>query len=90
MSTGGSERRRVIRASEIGEYVWCRRAWWLGRVKGVPNANRAALDAGTARHQAHGQVVARARRLEQGARLLLIAALALAVVLGAYLAVGAH
>ncbi len=29
-----------IRASEIGEYVYCRRAWWLRRARGVPAGNR--------------------------------------------------
>ncbi len=66
----------IIRASEIGEYVHCNRAWWLGHVQGVANANRAALDAGTQQHQAHGRRVWRAAALQNAARAL--AALALA------------
>ncbi len=72
---------RVIRASEIGEYVYCHRAWWLGRVVGVENANRAELEAGIARHQAHGRGVQRASLLGRLAVLLLIAAFIVALAL---------
>lgn len=79
--TSKSLARRVIRASEIGEYVYCHRAWWLGRVKGVENANRTQLDAGVARHLTHGQTVRRAEVLIRAALVLGL----LAVVLGALL-----
>jgi CRISPR/Cas system-associated exonuclease Cas4 (RecB family) len=70
---------RVIRASEIGEYVYCHRAWWLGRVKGVPNANRAQLDAGIVRHRAHGQSVQRADSLQRAAWVLILIAVVIAI-----------
>jgi hypothetical protein len=47
----------IIRASEIAQYVYCARAWWLGRVLGYRSANLAAMRAGTARHRAHGRLV---------------------------------
>ncbi|HSR31906.1 MAG TPA: hypothetical protein VLY63_15180 [Anaerolineae bacterium] len=47
----------IIRASEIGQYAFCARAWWLGRVKGYRSVNMAALRQGTAQHQAHGRSV---------------------------------
>lgn len=72
----------VIRASEIGEYVHCERAWWLGRVQGVENQNRAWLDAGTERHRAHGQRVWRATMMQWGAWIFLAIAIGAAVVLG--------
>ena len=81
-------RTRVIRASEIGEYVFCARAWWLGRVRGVPNANRLALDAGILRHRAHGQSVRRAELLSRLVRVLLVIAALLAVILIANLILG--
>jgi hypothetical protein len=72
----------VLRASEIGEYLYCHRAWWLGRVLGLPNANQAALQAGTTRHRAHGATVRRADALERfAAVLVLIAFAALALLL---------
>lgn len=49
-----------IRASEINEYIYCRRAWWLRRVGGYASQNTRELAAGTAYHQAHGRIVRRA------------------------------
>ncbi len=49
-----------IRASEIGDYVYCRRAWWLRRVRAVSSANVARMRAGTAHHERHGRLVGRA------------------------------
>lgn len=72
---------RVIRASEIGEYVYCHRAWWLGRVKGVENANRAQMGAGVERHRAHGQVVRRAQLLQRAGLVLALIAAAIGGVL---------
>lgn len=65
----------VIRASEIGEYVHCHRAWWLGRVQGVENANIARMEAGTQRHHAHGQRVWRARMMQSAAVVLFLIAI---------------
>ncbi len=71
--------REVIRASEVGQYVYCARAWWLGRVRGYRSINVAALEAGRAAHRRHGRAVARHHRLRRLAYVLL----ALAVVAGA-------
>lgn len=45
---------RVIRASEIGEYVFCHRAWWLHQLRGLASANARVMEAGTEHHAAHG------------------------------------
>jgi 3-mercaptopyruvate sulfurtransferase SseA len=68
----------VIRASEIGQYSYCARAWWLARVKGHRSTNVAALKRGSARHRAHGRAVERYHLLRWAAlALLLLAAMAL-------------
>lgn len=67
----------IIRASELAQYEYCARAWWLGRVKGRRSANVKALGQGTARHRAHGRAVVSYHRL----RWLAVALLGLALVL---------
>ena len=67
----------VIRASEIGQYAYCARAWWLVRVKGHPSTNVAALERGSARHRVHGRAVESYHLLRRAAvALLLLAAVA--------------
>lgn len=48
----------VIRASEVAQYAFCARAWWLGQVKGYQTSNVSVMRRGTARHEAHGRAVA--------------------------------
>jgi len=72
---------RILRASEIGEYVFCHRAWWLHRVLDIESANREQMGAGVARHAAHGRAVQRADALGRAARLCLLCALLFAVLL---------
>jgi hypothetical protein len=67
---------RPIRASEIGTYLYCHRAWWY-RLRGVQSQNTAELEAGSALHRQHGRKVFAARALQALAVILLLAALAL-------------
>ena len=46
----------VIRSSDIGNYMYCRRAWWY-RKQGLESENQAELAAGTLLHQRHGRQV---------------------------------
>ena len=62
---GGSVPAPLIRASELAQYSFCRRAWWLGTVKGLPSRTQAALERGTRHHQQHGRQVDLARRWQQ-------------------------
>jgi hypothetical protein len=62
----------IIRASEIGQYVFCRRAWWLGAVQGYRPVNHAVLDAGTWTHLQHGRSVAGSQRWHRMGYSLLI------------------
>jgi CRISPR/Cas system-associated exonuclease Cas4 (RecB family) len=68
----------VIRASEIGSYLYCRRAWWY-RKQGVESENQAELAGGTALHQQHGRKVMAAGLLQIAGYVLLLAAIALLV-----------
>lgn len=65
---------RVIRASEIGHYSYCARAWWLARVRGFPPRNVAGLENGRAEHHRHSGAVSGYHRLRRWAYLLLISA----------------
>jgi len=44
--------KRTIRASEIGAFVFCHRAWWYQR-RGCHPMNAEALDAGSEYHSAN-------------------------------------
>ena len=47
---------RTIRSSDIGSFIFCRRAWWY-RKKGAEPSNIEDLESGTVLHQRHGRVV---------------------------------
>jgi hypothetical protein len=66
---------KVIRASEIGEYVFCHRAWWLHHVRGLASANVRAMQSGTAVHAGHGRKVGLASTLRTLAFLLVVIAI---------------
>jgi hypothetical protein len=69
---------RIIRASEIGRYEYCARAWWLGRVLGYRSQNVEEMAAGAEQHTNHGWQVVSYHRWRGLAYLLL----ALATVVG--------
>ncbi|NLS79514.1 MAG: hypothetical protein GXY76_19875 [Chloroflexi bacterium] len=72
---------RVIRASEVGEYLFCATSWWLHRVRGLAPANLEDLAAGRAAHAAHGWGSVGARAAGWLGWLLLAAALVAAAAL---------
>ena len=57
--------RSLVRASDIGTWTFCHRAWWLAQVQKVAHQNPALLHRGEAMHQAHGRQVVRAARLQR-------------------------
>ena len=71
---------QIIRASEIGEYVFCRRAWWLHRVQGLESVNRAQMETSAARHYVqHSRAVQRADALTRAAIILGVVALFISI-----------
>ncbi|NUQ37960.1 MAG: hypothetical protein HUU23_09230 [Caldilineales bacterium] len=67
----------LLRAAEIGQWVFCRRAWHLAR-QGVENRNTAALRGGAIAHETHARQVAAAQRTRGlGLALMALAALLL-------------
>lgn len=73
----------IIRASEVGAYVYCRRAWWLKRVAGFePQGKAATFAQGIEAHASHGRLVRRSGWQRKAALVLLavgIIVLALAI-----------
>jgi CRISPR/Cas system-associated exonuclease Cas4 (RecB family) len=65
---------RTIRASEIGSYLYCRRAWWYQH-QGIESQNQAEMALGSELHRRHGRAVLLTGCLRSAAYLLLLAAL---------------
>ena len=62
---------KIIRASEITTYVYCRRGWWLERVRGYTAENVHELQIGTAFHEGHGRIVQRSTWVQRLAYILI-------------------
>lgn len=70
---------QLIRAREIGDYVYCCRSWWLSRVAGYQSRNVKELARGVEYHQMHGRLVGRAVLARRVAYLLVFLAVAVFV-----------
>ena len=71
--------RDSIRASEIGDWCFCRRAWYLANLKTRPSLLQIERrQAGTAYHERHGRAIVQPR-LEIKATKLVLLLLLLAV-----------
>jgi hypothetical protein len=73
------KRMRTIRASEIGTYLFCRRAWWYQN-QDVQSQNQTELAGGSAYHHRHGQQVVHSGLLRAAGWLLLLLAIVLFVI----------
>lgn len=67
---------QVVLASEIAEYLYCRRAWWLSHVARYEIEESEALRQGSAYHRRHGGMVWRARAARWMAYVLVFLAVA--------------
>ena len=77
--------KRTVRASEIGTFIYCQRAWWYQR-QGFEPINRRELAAGSEFHSAHAGRARSVILMRIIAGTLIIAALAyLAITLSANL-----
>ncbi len=66
----------IIRSSDIGNYLYCRRAWWYQH-QGIESLNQAELTDGAELHRQHGRKVMAAALLQMLAVLFLLTALVL-------------
>lgn len=71
----------LIRASDIGQYLFCQRAWWLARIHQVPSTNLADMAAGTAAHAHHAQQMKSTQRLQSIGLMLIVVAVVLGLIL---------
>ena len=76
-------RGRRVTASQVGQYAYCARAWWLNAIEGVAPTDLGAFSAGTAAHERHGWRVSLSRGLGRLALILLGLALLALLVWGA-------
>ena len=68
----------VIRSSDIGNYLYCRRAWWY-RTQGYESTNQNELASGTELHRVHGRKVLAAGLTRALSLLLVLTGLVLLV-----------
>jgi len=74
----------IISSSEIGQWTYCNRAWYLARA-GESNRNAEALSRGVEQHQRHSSNVAHSQTLRWLAFALVF--LAFLIILLAFIAV---
>ena len=72
------DRRLIIDASEVGEFVYCAKAWYLKRCGEVPQGSQ--LEEGVVFHEEHGATVSRASRLRKAGEWLSLIGFILLVV----------
>lgn len=70
---------KIIRASEIGTYLYCNRAWWYQR-QGYRSQNQAELADGTGYHHRHGSKVIYSNIIRVSAYVLLLAAITIFII----------
>jgi hypothetical protein len=64
---------KVVSASELGAYLYCKRAWSYQK-RGLASQNQVALESGSAYHRQHGRKVRLAALLKAAAFLFFLLA----------------
>lgn len=73
----------TVSASEVGQWIYCHRAWWLSR-QGATNQNVKPLARGEKAHQRHSRQVASASLMSYLARILMIIAIIAIILIGVH------
>jgi len=71
--------RPLVRASEIGLWAYCHRAWWLASVQGAAHQNPQWLTRGAKQHAFHGEQMLQAQRIQRIGLWLFLLALILLI-----------
>jgi hypothetical protein len=66
-------------ASELGEYLYCRRAWWYKNIHRLKSANMPHMQSGSRFHATHGRRVRRLPWLRGLAYVLIFLAILISV-----------
>jgi hypothetical protein len=72
---------KIVRASEIGTYLYCKRALWY-HLQGIHSENTAELLSGSDLHERHGRSVIVSGCIRTLAYLLFLAALLILTIYG--------
>lgn len=67
----------LIRASELSQFSFCQRAWWLSTVKQISPRNQGVMNYGTRFHRVHTRQVYSAVRWRNASFFLLASGLSL-------------
>ena len=70
---------RTLRASEIGTYLYCARAWWY-KIQGISPENSLEMASGAGFHERHGSRVLSSKILRAAGWILLLSAVILIAV----------
>lgn len=70
---------RIIRASEVNNFLYCQRSWQY-RLKGLQPSNTRELDSGTRMHYQHGRQVVGAWLLRTAAFVLFSIAMIILII----------
>lgn len=65
-----------IQASEISDYLYCNRSWWLKRRKGVQTVQTREIQRGVGHHQKHGRLLQQSLWAKRVAYMLLFVVVA--------------